>query len=123
MEAERQAINSPVQGFASDLAVLSMIAINRELRRRGLHTSAYCLGLVHDAINMEIRDDVAAEVMVLVKETMEDMGIVERKFGVHVDVPIVADISIGQHWGDLIELSAEDVYAFDVKAFRQLVVV
>lgn len=115
-EAERQAINSPVQGFASDLAVLSMIEINKEIRKRDL--PARCLGLVHDAINMEIRQDAAAEVMPLVKDVMEDMSIVERKFGVHVDVPIVADLSLGQHWGDLIELKPEEVYEFDSEQFK-----
>src|SRR5690606_8766107 len=36
MEAERQAINSPVQGFASDLAVIAMIYINRRFRQPGM---------------------------------------------------------------------------------------
>lgn len=107
-EAERQAINSPVQGFASDLAVLSMIETNKGIRRDGIN--AHCLGLVHDAINYEVHTDDLPLLLPLLKETMEDMSIVERKFGVHVDVPIVADLSIGQHWGDLIELTAEEVY-------------
>lgn len=107
-EAERQAINSPVQGFASDLAVLSMTVINAELRRRGL--PANCLGLVHDAINFEVRNDALADVLPLIKDTMEDMSIAERKFGVQVTIPIIADIKIGQHWGDAKEISAEQVY-------------
>ena len=113
MEAERQAINSPVQGFASDLAVLAMIEINHEFRRRGLE--AYCLGLVHDAINYEIRNDHLAEALPIIKDMMEDMSIVERKFGVHVDIPIVSDVSVGQHWGDKKELTPEQVYDFKME--------
>jgi DNA polymerase-1 len=109
MEAERQAINSPVQGFASDLAVISMIYINKRLRELGLDQYAHCLGLVHDAINFEIRDDYVARILPIIKETMEDMDIVYRLFGTVVDIPIVADVSIGQHWGDKTELTEEQV--------------
>ena len=109
-EAERQAINSPVQGFASDLAVLSMIHINRKFRELGLE--AHCLGLVHDAINYEIRDDHVARALPVIKDTMEDMSIVRRQFGVHIDVPIIADLKAGQHWGDSNELTPDQVYAY-----------
>lgn len=107
-EAERQAINSPVQGFASDLAVLSMISINEKIRRRGL--AARCIGLVHDAVNFEIREDAMAETLPIIKDTMEDMGIVRRKFGVNVTVPIIADLKVGRHWGDSKELTPDHVY-------------
>lgn len=107
-EAERQAINSPVQGFASDLAVLSMIEINRKFRE--LNIAAYCLGLVHDAINFEIRDDHLARALPIIKDTMEDMSIVRKKFGVHIDVPIISDLKIGQHWGDSIEITPDQIY-------------
>lgn len=112
-EAERQAINSPVQGFGSDLAVLSMIEINRRFRE--MKAEAYCLGLVHDAINFEIRDDWVARCLPIIKDVMEDMDLVYRKFGTVVDVPIVADVSVGQHWGDKLELLPEQVYDFDLK--------
>lgn len=107
-EAERQAINSPVQGFASDLAVLSMVEINLRLRARGF--AANCLGLVHDAINFEVRNDHLAQVLPIIKDTMEDMSIVRKKFGVHIDIPIIADIKVGQHWGDAEEITAAQVY-------------
>lgn len=113
-EAERQAINSPVQGFGSDLAVIAMIEINRKLRERGWDKFAHCLGLVHDAINFEIRDDYVARVIPIIKDSMEDMDHVYRRFGAVVDIPIVADVSVGQHWGDKIELTPEQVYDFDL---------
>jgi uracil-DNA glycosylase family 4 len=109
-EAERQAINSPIQGFASDLAVLSMIHINQRFREEGIE--GHCLGLVHDAINYEIRDDHVARALPIIKDTMEDMSIVRRKFGVHIDVPIIADLKVGQHWGDSAELTPDQVYAY-----------
>lgn len=110
-EAERQAINSPVQGFASDLAVIAMVEINKEFRRRGI--AGYCLGLVHDAINYEIRNDHVAMALPIIKDRMEDMAFIEQQFGVNVDVPIISDVSVGQHWGDKKELTPAQVYDYD----------
>lgn len=107
-EAERQAINSPVQSFGSDMAVLSMVHINRQFKKLGI--AGHCVGLVHDAINYEIRDDCLADALPIIKTTMQDMGIVERKFGVHVDVPIVADVAVGRWWGDKRELTEDEVF-------------
>lgn len=112
-EAERQAINSPVQGFASDLAVLAMIEINTIFRRKGIE--GYCLGLVHDAINYEIRNDYLAQGLPIIKDTMEDMGLVYKKFGTVVDIPIVADVAVGSHWGEKLELTPEQVYDFKLE--------
>jgi DNA polymerase-1 len=109
-EAERQAINSPVQGFGSDLAVIAMIRINAILRRKGWENYAHCLGLVHDAINMEIRNDYVSRVIPIIKKCMEDMDYLYKKFGVVVDIQIVADVALGAWWGNKIELSAEQVF-------------
>lgn len=112
-EAERQAINSPVQGFASDMAVLSMIEINSRFKR--LNLAANCLGLVHDAINYEIRDDHLSRALPIIKDVMENMDLVYKKFGTVVDIPIIADVSVGQHWGDKKELTPEQVYDFKLE--------
>jgi len=113
MEAERQAINSPVQGFASDLALLSMIVINQRFREQNI--KGYCIGLVHDALNYEIRDDYLSRALPIIKDTMEDMDIVYRKFGTVVDIPIIADLAVGQHWGDKVELTEDQVYDFKLE--------
>jgi DNA polymerase-1 len=107
-EAERQAINSPVQGFASDMAVLAMVAINQKIRERGF--AAHCLGLVHDAINFECRDDHIGYLLPLVKDTMEDTEMIYKKFGVNLTIPIISDLKVGQHWGDAEEIEVERVY-------------
>lgn len=95
-EAERQAINSPVQSLASDLMLLSLITLHPQLP----HEQARIVGTVHDSILFEIREDKIGEYAPLIKTTMEDMGIVKRKFGTDITVPIVADIEIGTHWGE-----------------------
>lgn len=112
-EAERQAINSPVQGFASDLAVDSMIVINQAFRDQNI--AGHCLGLVHDAINYEIRDDHLSRALPIIKESMEDMDRIYRRYGVVVDLPIIADLAVAQHWGDKKELKPEQVYDFHME--------
>ena len=107
-EAERQAINSPVQSFGSDLAVMSMVQINRKFRKKGIE--GHCIGLVHDAVNYEIRDDHLAKALPIIKDTMEDMSLIKKKFGVHVDIPILADLKVGRYWGDAREIEPEEVY-------------
>lgn len=101
-EAERQAINSPVQGFASDMALLSMTLINAEFRRQNI--AGHCLGLVHDAINFEIRDDDLHRALPICKTIMEDPTPLRKKFGTVLTIPIIADCKIGRHWGDAHEV-------------------
>lgn len=106
-EAERQAINSPVQGFASDMAALSMVFVARKFRKLGL--AAHPIGTVHDAVNYEIPNDELRVALPIIKDTMETLPL-ERLFGVVLDVPIVADIKVGTHWGLARELSIDEVY-------------
>ena len=108
-EAERQAINSPVQSFASDMTVLSMVLIHKTMESKGLRCKV--VGTVHDSILFEVHRDDAGDVLPLIKDQMEDLPL-ERKFGVSVDVPIVADIGVGKNWGQAVELTPEQVYNF-----------
>lgn len=102
-EAERQAINSPVQGFASDMALLSLVHTARLFRRKGIE--AYPIGTVHDAVNFEVRIDDLPRALPLIKHTMENLPL-EKLFGIHLDVPIVADLKVGSHWGGATEIPA-----------------
>ena len=91
---ERQAINSPVQGFGSDLctSALSDIVFSEELD----HSRFNVLGSVHDAILFEIRDDYVDELVPVLKEMMENPSILE---GLEKPIPIIADVEVSQCWG------------------------
>lgn len=103
-EAERQAINSPVQGFASDMCALSMVLLAREFRREGLE--AYPIGTVHDAVNWEISSRDLAHALPRIKHTMENLPL-EKLFGCGISVPIVADCKVGTRWGQAKEVPAD----------------
>jgi len=92
--AERQSINSGVQGFASDMCIsaLSDIVFSDIID----HERCKVLGSVHDAILFEIRDDYVDEVVPKLKYTMEHPSILE---GLDIPIPIVADAEVAQAWG------------------------
>lgn len=93
-QAERQSINSGVQGFASDMCIsaLSDIVFSDIID----HERCKVLGSVHDAILFEVRDDYIDEVVPVIKEMMEHPSIVD---GIDIPIPIIADVEIHQAWG------------------------
>lgn len=109
-EAQRQAINSPVQATASDLCLLSLVLLDREFRKRGLRVAP--IGTVHDAINFECPNEELEEVIPLIKEVMENPP-TQQLFGYHFKVPIVSDVALSQHWGTKEEIPAEVIQDAD----------
>jgi DNA polymerase-1 len=95
-EAERQAINSPVQSLASDMMLLSMTILDKELDPE----RAMLVGTIHDSILGDLEDGYVDEGCTIMKQVMEDVEPIRRKFGAEITVPIVADIEVGQHWGE-----------------------
>lgn len=93
MEAERQAINSPVQATASDLMLFSMVQLQPQLDPR----NAFLVGTLHDAIFLQVREDAVDEIAPVVKDVMENLPL-KKTFGVEIDIPIVADVEWDQHW-------------------------
>lgn len=97
-EAERQAINTPVQSLASDMMLVAMVLIDKNLEKYG--EDAFLVGQIHDAIHVEAKDEIAYEVGCMVKKVMESVPVVLKKyFGIDFDVPLVADVEIGTEWG------------------------
>ena len=103
-EAERQAINSPVQAMASDLCLLSLVLLDRAFRKHSLRAAP--IGTVHDAINFEVPIDELPVVLPLIKKQMENPPL-QQLFNVSLSVPIVADIGVGRAWGKSDEVPAE----------------
>lgn len=95
-EAERQAINMPVQSLASELMLVSLVRLARTLPRH----VARIIGTTHDQLMFMVRDGYVDEVAPMVRDTMEDVGYVEKVFGAQITVPIVAEIEVGTHWGE-----------------------
>jgi DNA polymerase-1 len=102
-EAERQAINSPVQSFASDLMLMSLVRLHDSLPQ----DRAFIVGTVHDSLLFQVKAGPPKDPYKYVnrycreiKDTMEDLDYVKDTFGPDITVPIVADMEVGQHWGE-----------------------
>jgi DNA polymerase I-like protein with 3'-5' exonuclease and polymerase domains len=91
--AERQAVNHPIQGTAADIAKLAIVAVHEALR--GL--DAHLVLQIHDEFIIECDERVVPRALPLVREAMEDIRLGDRPV---LDVPLVANISVGQNWAE-----------------------
>jgi DNA polymerase-1 len=90
-QAERMAINSPIQGTAADIIKLSMISIDKKIREQGLKSQM--LLQVHDELIFEVVEEELSLMKNLVQEEME--GVVQLK------VPLNVSMGMGINWFDL----------------------
>jgi DNA polymerase-1 len=88
--AERTAVNSPLQGTAADLIKLAMVHIDRRLREEKFQ--AAMLLQVHDELVFEAPPEETQNLSMMVKHEMEHVFPIE--------VPLVADIGVGDNWRD-----------------------
>ncbi|MBS1851368.1 MAG: DNA polymerase I [Acidobacteria bacterium] len=89
--AERTAVNTPLQGTASDLIKIAMIRIDDEIRARGLRSR----------MTLQVHDELVFEVPESEVDAMRDL-VLEKMEKVHpLSVPLVAEIGVGKNWRDL----------------------
>jgi len=88
--AEREAINMPIQGTASDIVKIAMLKVDEEFKRAGLE--ARLLMQVHDELLVEVSEKETGKVGEILKHEMET--------AVSLDVPLVADVGVGDNWMD-----------------------
>jgi len=97
-EAERQAINSPVQGFFSgDFPLMAAVELDEAFEMEPERT-AYIVGMVHDSILLEVKEEYLEEKLRLVEKTMNHPAMLDE-FEIDLPIPIVTDIEIGS-WGE-----------------------
>lgn len=88
----RKASNLGAQGGAADLLAIAMRNIYNRVRRERLEESAKFILQVHDELAMEVDEDKVEQVSIIIKEEMEN--------AVELKVPLVADLSVVDSWGD-----------------------
>lgn len=85
-QAERTAINAPVQGSAADVIKVAMVKLSNILK----DYKTKMLLQVHDELIFEVPKDEVETIQPIIKSTMEEI----LKF----KVPIVVDCGIGKNW-------------------------
>ena len=86
--AERNAVNSPIQGTAADIIKMAMVTIHRRLKQEGL--KAQMIMQVHDELNFNVPISEVDRVREIVVSEMQNV--------VHLTVPLIADCGIGANW-------------------------
>jgi DNA polymerase-1 len=86
--AERNAINSPIQGSAADMIKLAMIKVDDSLVKSGLKTRMILQ--VHDELIFDVPKEEIEKASALIKECMEN--------AMPLNIPIVAEVNYGSNW-------------------------
>ncbi|RKY32957.1 MAG: DNA polymerase I [Candidatus Omnitrophota bacterium] len=86
--AERQAINTPVQGSASDLIKMTMVGISKEIKKKNLRSKMILQ--VHDELVFDVPEQERDNFISLARERMENV--------LELKVPIKVDMKMGKNW-------------------------
>jgi len=95
--AERMAINTPLQGTAADMIKVAMVNIAKRLAAINYQSEVRMLLQVHDELLFEIKEDKVKMYAKIIKDLMESV--------IRLKVPIIADASSGDNWGELDRLN------------------
>lgn len=88
--AERMAMNTPIQGTAADVIKLAMIAAHKAIKEKGLKSRL--LLQVHDELVLEVPAAEKEVVEAVIREAMENV--------VQLKVPLPVDVSFGENWAE-----------------------
>jgi DNA polymerase-1 len=86
--AERESINMPIQGSASDIVKIAMIKVDAALKREKLETKL--IMQIHDELLFEAPENEVEKVTEIVRREMDS--------AVTLDVPLIAEIGVGDNW-------------------------
>ncbi len=98
-QAERMAVNAPLQGTQADIIKLAMVRVHDMLEREDALEDAYLLLQVHDELVYEIRASRADALGARIKQIMESVLSDKETHG----VPILALMKSGTDWGAMHE--------------------
>lgn len=90
-QAQRYAMNTPIQGTGADILKLAMIEVDKALKEK--HLKSQMILQVHDELIFDVFEDELEEVMSLVKEKMENC--------IKMDVPLIVEGNYAKNWCEL----------------------
>ena len=86
--AERNAINAPIQGSAADIIKIAMVRIDERMRSEKLKSKMI----------LQVHDELIFEVLTSELEKLKDLVIYEMSNAVKLDVPLKVDWGTGNNW-------------------------
>jgi DNA polymerase-1 len=97
-QAERMAVNMPIQGTAADIIKMAMIQVDGWIRTAAREQVRLLLQ-VHDELVFEVETKFVDEAACAIKQVMETT--------VPLDVPLVVDVEVGENWGEMEDWGVE----------------
>lgn len=98
-QAERMAINAPIQGTQADVIRLAMVQINNWIKKEKPNGQVKVLLQVHDELVFEIADAELQTVIPKLEEIMTAALTSKQTRG----VPVLVDVAVGKNWADMEE--------------------
>ncbi|MDK6260404.1 DNA polymerase I [Corynebacterium frankenforstense] len=86
--AERAALNAPIQGTAADIIKVAMIRVDRALRERGLSSR----------VLLQVHDELVVEVAAGEREEVTDILRAEMDGAIELRVPLEVSVGVGENW-------------------------
>jgi len=86
--AERNAINTPIQGTAADIIKLAMIRISKRLHQQNLRSRMI----------MQVHDELVFDVAQGEVEIVKEIAVQEMQNACRLKVPLVVDVGTGANW-------------------------
>ena len=90
-QAERMAINMPIQGLAADIIKLAMIETDKLIRKK--YPDAKMVLQIHDELLFEVPERDAEKFTRDIKEKMENIY--------ELSVSLAVDVKVGDNWGEI----------------------
>ena len=88
--AERNAINSPIQGTAADMIKLAMVKVHKAFKQHGF--ASKMILQVHDELVFDVLKEEAEAVKPVILECMQTAMTLPN------DIPILAEVGMGENW-------------------------
>jgi len=92
-QAERIAVNMPIQGLEADIIKKAMIKVDNWIKKENLSSEISMILQVHDELLFEAKNGSVSKLTPKIVELME--GVIKLK------IPIIAEAKIGDNWGEM----------------------
>ncbi|MHB1086874.1 MAG: DNA polymerase, partial [Minisyncoccota bacterium] len=102
-QAERMAINAPIQGTQADIIKRAMVEADTLILKEKWENKARLLLQVHDELVYEVEEKDAEQIARTLRNVMENVVDPKLLGG----VPIIAEIALGKDWGNVKRIGRE----------------
>lgn len=99
-QAERMAINAPIQGTGADITKLAMLHVDQFIKSKELEGDVRLLLQVHDELVYEVKENIVESVAPEIKKIMQNVIDPKKTSG----VTLATNASVGDNWAETKEV-------------------